>query len=186
MSSPETPTRASTWGEEPAPMRCARHPNTETLLRCGRCETPICPRCQVPTPVGMRCRECARVKRIALVARPAELARGAGLGLAVAVVGTLLASALPFFGFFGLAIVGFAVGEAVSVSARRKRGAELAVLAVACLVVGYVLAPFVASLLAGRPLPLDLVPRLILGTLRSPATLIGLALGGLLAWMRTR
>src|SRR3990170_1837286 len=33
---------------------CARHPDTETGLLCGRCETPICPRCVVMTDVGAR------------------------------------------------------------------------------------------------------------------------------------
>lgn len=38
---------------------CARHPQTETGLRCGRCDTPICPRCMVHSSVGIRCPECA-------------------------------------------------------------------------------------------------------------------------------
>src|SRR5437667_7912823 len=44
-------------------MQCAAHPGTETVLRCGKCETPICPRCLVQTPVGARCRDCARIVR---------------------------------------------------------------------------------------------------------------------------
>ncbi len=173
-------------GEEQAPLRCARHPNTETLLRCGRCGTPICAKCQVPTPVGVRCRSCAQVKRFALVARPSELLRAAALGLAVAVVGSIVLGMVPFLGFFGLAFVGFAVGEAVSVSARRKQGRELGILAVACLVVGYALGPFVGALLGGRAVPLELVAPLTLALLLNPATLLGLLLGGLLAWMRAR
>ena len=35
--------------------RCAEHPDVETGLRCGRCETPICPKCMIMTPVGARC-----------------------------------------------------------------------------------------------------------------------------------
>ncbi len=41
---------------------CARRPKTQTRLRCGRCEAPICPRCTVHTPAGMRCRPCAHNK----------------------------------------------------------------------------------------------------------------------------
>ncbi|MDA0256830.1 MAG: rhomboid family intramembrane serine protease, partial [Chloroflexi bacterium] len=37
------------------PTVCERHPETETELRCQRCDTPICPRCMVQTPVGFRC-----------------------------------------------------------------------------------------------------------------------------------
>ena len=43
-------------------LRCYRHPERETLLRCGRCERPICLACQVRHPVGVRCPECAPVR----------------------------------------------------------------------------------------------------------------------------
>ena len=36
---------------------CARHPDTETNLRCGRCDTLVCPQCLVhltPTAAGLR------------------------------------------------------------------------------------------------------------------------------------
>jgi len=39
---------------------CYRHPNRETGVSCSSCGRPICPDCMTPTPVGMRCPECAR------------------------------------------------------------------------------------------------------------------------------
>ena len=33
---------------------------TRTEVRCGRCETPLCTRCAVHGPAGVRCRACAR------------------------------------------------------------------------------------------------------------------------------
>lgn len=39
---------------------CYRHPNRETGVSCSSCGRPICPECMTPTPVGMRCPECAR------------------------------------------------------------------------------------------------------------------------------
>jgi membrane associated rhomboid family serine protease len=39
---------------------CYRHPNRETGVSCSACGRPICPDCMTPTPVGMRCPECAR------------------------------------------------------------------------------------------------------------------------------
>lgn len=39
---------------------CYRHPNRETGVSCSNCGRPICPDCMTPTPVGMRCPECAR------------------------------------------------------------------------------------------------------------------------------
>jgi membrane associated rhomboid family serine protease len=44
---------------EPEPT-CYRHPDRPTLVRCSRCERPICTDCMVPAPVGIQCPECAR------------------------------------------------------------------------------------------------------------------------------
>jgi len=41
---------------------CYRHPGRETGVSCSNCDRPICPDCMTPTPVGMRCPECARDK----------------------------------------------------------------------------------------------------------------------------
>jgi membrane associated rhomboid family serine protease len=38
---------------------CYRHPDRETGVSCSACGRPICPECMTPTPVGMRCPECA-------------------------------------------------------------------------------------------------------------------------------
>src|SRR5207302_6294054 len=82
-------------------LRCARHPNTETVLRCGRCETPICPRCQIQTPVGARCPTCARVKRFALLVKPRELAQAIAYGVGAAAAGTLALTFIPLLGLVG-------------------------------------------------------------------------------------
>ncbi|MBA3326804.1 MAG: rhomboid family intramembrane serine protease [Solirubrobacterales bacterium] len=41
---------------------CYRHSDRETGVSCSSCGRPICPDCMTPTPVGMRCPECARQK----------------------------------------------------------------------------------------------------------------------------
>jgi membrane associated rhomboid family serine protease len=41
---------------------CYRHPNRETGVSCSNCGNPICPDCMTPTPVGMRCPDCAKQK----------------------------------------------------------------------------------------------------------------------------
>lgn len=41
---------------------CYRHPDRETGVSCSSCGRPICPDCMTPTPVGMRCPECASQK----------------------------------------------------------------------------------------------------------------------------
>lgn len=40
-------------------MQCYRHPARETHVACSGCGRPICPDCMTPSPVGMRCPECA-------------------------------------------------------------------------------------------------------------------------------
>jgi membrane associated rhomboid family serine protease len=39
---------------------CYRHPGRETGVSCSNCGNPICPDCMTPTPVGMRCPDCAK------------------------------------------------------------------------------------------------------------------------------
>ena len=41
---------------------CYRHPQRETGVSCSNCGRAICPDCMTPTPVGMRCPECAKQK----------------------------------------------------------------------------------------------------------------------------
>src|SRR3954463_16761147 len=96
--------------DESGTLRCARHPGTETVLRCGRCETPICPRCLISTPVGARCRTCAQVKRFALSLKPVELAKAIGFGVGAGTVGTIIATFVGgFLPLFAWLIMGFVV-----------------------------------------------------------------------------
>jgi len=39
-------------------LYCKNHPQTETTLRCNRCEEPMCIKCAVHTPTGYRCKDC--------------------------------------------------------------------------------------------------------------------------------
>ena len=39
---------------------CYRHPDRDALLRCTRCERPICAQDAIEAPVGYQCPECAR------------------------------------------------------------------------------------------------------------------------------
>jgi membrane associated rhomboid family serine protease len=97
---------------------CYRHPDRETGVSCSNCGRPICPECMTPTPVGMRCPECARqrtrvvrgVGEASLLAKApatvvliainvavffAEIATGSG-GL-----GRITSSLIPEFGLYG-------------------------------------------------------------------------------------
>ena len=48
---------------------CYRHPGRETAVSCSNCGRPICPDCMTPTPVGMRCPECASQRTKVLIHR---------------------------------------------------------------------------------------------------------------------
>ena len=126
-------------------IHCARHPKTETGIRCGRCEDPICPDCLVHSPVGMRCPDCARVNRVPTYDVPLQyLLRGIAAGVGIALVLGIafffaaplmfrlvflglpaVNTILPFLYVVMLAAIGYAVGEAVSLSTNRKRGLKL-------------------------------------------------------------
>lgn len=56
------------------PLSCARHPATETYLRCAECDTPICPACWVDAAIGYHCPDCAA--RREAHAGPAAAGRG--------------------------------------------------------------------------------------------------------------
>ncbi len=125
-------------------LYCARHPNVETYLRCGKCGTPICPRCLVQTPVGARCPDCANLSRLPTFnVTPEFFARGmVAAGVSGGVIGVLwaiLTDGRLGFSLFAILMgfgIGWAISEAVSFAANRKRGLGLQV----CAVLGVLLA----------------------------------------------
>jgi len=127
-------------------MQCATHPKVETNLRCGKCNKPICPKCMVQTPVGARCPDCAKLYKVPTYQVPPKYylrAAGAGLGMAVVcgAVWGLIEWVIPFFSFNLLLApaVGYAIGEVVSLSINRKRGAGLAIIAGIAVVISYLI-----------------------------------------------
>lgn len=170
---------------EARPIFCARHPKVETVIRCGRCNTPICPRCRVDSPVGLRCPDCAGVKRVNLGGSPSVVATAVAYGFGAAFVGAVVVTLVPFLSLLGTAAAGYFSGEAFSRGARRRGGKQLAWLAVATFVAGYLLGPSVLLLQQGLQ-ALVLYPFFMLGVLNSPLYLLALALGAFLAWNRVR
>ncbi len=128
----------------PTETYCARHPSTPTLLRCGRCNTPICPRCMVNTDVGQRCPDCARGSRLpTFQVAPAAIVRGAVAGLLTATAIGYLWSLAPGFAFWLGLLMGFVTGEVVARATNHKRGPALMATAAVTVVVGF-LVGFVA------------------------------------------
>lgn len=96
---------------------CARHPDVETGLACSRCDDPICPRCAVEAPIGMRCPSCAKPDRRGGLRRRPEQVRGALVAAvpATLVGGVVMALVLQvgFFSLLGSFVVGAGIGRAV-------------------------------------------------------------------------
>ncbi len=125
---------------------CKRHPEVETSVSCGRCGDPICPRCMIHAPVGVRCPDCGKSKPAPTfdVSTPFML-RGIGAGLAVALGGGLAVSFIAVLvpiAFLVAALIAalcYAIGESISLATNRKRGTRLRAVAVVCIVLAFLL-----------------------------------------------
>jgi hypothetical protein len=92
-------------------MRCYRHPDRETRVSCATCGRPICTECMIPTEVGIKCPEDARLPRGARagVMKADQIAKSFLAGVAVALLGALLVYfVLPQIGFGRLILSGLA------------------------------------------------------------------------------
>lgn len=118
------------------------------------------------TSVGQRCRECGRARpSVTYQTDTGTLARALGFGFLAAVV---IGVAWGFGGSLGLSrgsrydwsfwfalLLGFGVAETVSWAANRKRGPNLQVLAIGCVLLGVVVSRVALNLRAARPIGLD-------------------------------
>ena len=178
-----------------AALRCATHQNVETYLRCARCQTPICPRCLVMTPVGAKCRACARARRLptfelsplnVILAVLASLVGAIVLGA----LGSVVLRIVPLFVMVFPLLVGLVLGEAVSRVANRKRHLLLRVIAGT----GVILSYFALSLgdflvhdtlgLAQSGVLGPLLVNVLIGVVTNPFMLVFVALGVWVAFNR--
>lgn len=118
-------------------MVCYKHPKAETAVRCSKCDRPICPRCMVSSPVGMRCADCASLRGTALYRiHPARLILATVVALAVGIAGAFVLTMISFFVFFVGPIYGGIVAEGVLRAAGRKRGRALEVIGIGSIIAG--------------------------------------------------
>lgn len=125
---------------EPQPLYCYRHPDRETWVRCGRCDQPICTRCAMQGPVGLRCRTCGKPSRDALASlKPNQIAIGlavaTGLGAVVGYFGAQFGFFMIVIGFFAGTIIAEALDRTVGI----KRGPRILALEIAGIAIGGVL-----------------------------------------------
>jgi hypothetical protein len=113
----------TTGDPESGTLYCANHPTVPTVLRCARCEKPICARCRISTPVGYRCLQCANISVLPTYAMDTtSLTRSVLAGFAFATVVGLVWALLPGYDFWAALILGIGMGEVVSGVANQKRG----------------------------------------------------------------
>ena len=115
---------------EPGVWYCARHTQTTTRLRCGRCEKPICPKCTNMGPVGARCRDCLSNKGSHIYqVGPAQFALAFGAAVVMGAVGAFGVGMLggwALFALFYAPALGPIVGKFVTRITKGKRGPLLA------------------------------------------------------------
>ncbi len=120
-----------------SPLYCYNHPQRETLLRCNRCNRPICIECAIKTPTGYRCKECVRSHQ-----KKFETTRWIDFPLAIIVAlvlsyaGSFIARYLGFFTIFLAPIAGIIIAEAIRWVTRRRRSIHLFRVSAAAAAVG--------------------------------------------------
>jgi hypothetical protein len=162
---------------------CYRHPGRETAVSCSNCERPICPDCMVYSPVGIKCPDCGRQPRSALVRlRPQRAARAVavaiGLGALMGVGIVFLQAVGLFFALILGWLIGIGMGKAVLTASGRFRSPTTGLIAIGGCVWAYVF-PYV--LFYGADVG-DVADSLS----RAPFVVLGAAVAGYVAYNRTQ
>jgi hypothetical protein len=124
--------------------KCTYHPNVDTDLSCTECGKPICPKDMVETPVGYKCRDCARPSRSQYaVVKPGQLLRASIVGGVVGVFGGVILSFIPLLGIFSGLIWGLATAEAARRASGGHREWAVGIVAIVAILIGGFVVPIV-------------------------------------------
>jgi hypothetical protein len=162
---------------------CYRHPGRETKVSCSDCGRPICTDCMVYSAVGIKCPECAKLPRSALVRlKPdraaltvgAALVAGGAMGFGI----LILQGAGLFFALILGYLIGLAMGELVLTASGRFRAPITGWIAVGGCIWAY-LFPYL--------LVLGIDVGEVANTLsRAPFVVLGAAIAAYVAYRRTQ
>jgi len=123
--------------DQTLPQYCANHPQTETTLRCNRCEKPICAKCAVLTPTGYRCKECVRSQqKIFDTTLWYDYITSFVVAGFLSLIGSRFIPMLGFFSIFLAPVAGIVIAEAVRFVVRRRRSKRLTLLTATATVLG--------------------------------------------------
>jgi hypothetical protein len=116
---------------------CYRHPDRETWVRCGRCDRPICPRCAMQGPVGLRCKTCGKPAFDPLTSfTPVQLVLGIAVALGAGVVAGYLSGRIGFFSVIVAWFAGGLIAELVGRVTGYKRGPVMLAIVLGGILVG--------------------------------------------------
>lgn len=122
---------------------CYVHPNRETMLRCNRCDRPICTECAVLTETGYRCKECVRgQQRVFDTAQWFDYPLAFVVGGVLSFLGSLISSYLGFFTIFIAPVAGVIIAEGIRAVIGRRRSRLLFQIATLGTILGGLLIPF--------------------------------------------
>lgn len=129
-------------------MRCYRHPKRETRVSCATCGRPICTECMVPTEVGIKCPDDARLPRGARAGamKGNQMFRSLLAGVAVALIGAPVVFAIFQVGILTLilsAVAGYGAGTLVHRAGGRNGGPVAMVISGVAVALAY--APFLVQ-----------------------------------------
>ena len=107
-------------------LTCYKHPNRETMLRCNKCERPICSQCAVLTPTGYRCKECVRgQQKVFNNARTLDYVIAVIAAAGLAYLGSYVTSFIGFLTLFAAPFIGMLIVEAVKKLTGNRRSRTL-------------------------------------------------------------
>lgn len=124
-------------------MRCYRHPKRETRVTCATCGRPICTDCMVPTDVGIKCPEDARLPRRARIGamKSSQVIKSLLAGVAVALIGLAVVyflSRIHFASIIISIIAGSAAGTFINRAGGRNGGWVAMVISGVAVFIAYV------------------------------------------------
>ena len=122
---------------DPETLTCYKHPNRETMLRCNKCNQPICAECAVLTPTGYRCKECVRGQQKKFnTAKTGDLILAILLSGGLSFLGSLMPGFLRFFTIFAAPFAGTIIVEVINKVSRGRRSQSLSTVTIVMAVLG--------------------------------------------------
>ncbi len=108
--------------DTPPIMYCVNHPQTETSLRCNRCEKPICVKCAVLTPTGYRCKDCVRgQQKLFDTALWYDYLLAFVISSVLSYVGSRIIPVMSYFTIFLAPVAGVIIAEIIRAITKHRR-----------------------------------------------------------------